>query len=469
MSRAFLFGFLLIPVYVACSSDDFNPTPNGGATDAGTDSTVETGSGGSAGSGGTGGAGGDADAGPVKWPVHVEVVNHDTPGSTISVLSSMPDGGVDALTPLDSSGKMDVNVVDGGSVHLLIQSSTVVSGIVVVKRFVYSYYAISAESSVKRELESAVQNPEVGDITFYPDGTFPGGTSYVRVWPACSISNANSGNPYAGIPFPGLQACANATEYWAAALAFNAAGDAISAQLLEHLPVASSPTTIYISFGSPATYVTKKTTFAPLPADASSLGVSIGSSNPTGTAYGDQPFTVLFGKTATVAAANGNVAVAVVTKNIPEFVVTDLVSWTDGALMRSTRRSQIVTTLADTVWDPTGPARFESLSELDVTDVERPSVTWALETSGVVGECVETYGAWLVGESRTYWQAWQSASATGEVRFPALPDDATEFALTAGAIIDPVSATHFSPTTGDCLTYDQNQMDFATKASTGDP
>lgn len=474
MSRAFLFGFLLVPMYVACSSDDFNDPSSNGGTDAGQDSTSETGTGGSSGTGATGGggsgadAGTEAEAGPVRWPVHVEVVHHDTAGTTVEVLSSLADGSVDALTPLDASGKMDVEVVDGGSVHLLVKTSKLVNSTVVVDRKVYSYYSIDQERSVVRALDPGVPSTVVGDITFYPDGTFPGGTSYVRVWPSCNGNKANAGNPYAGIPFLDMLACENATEYWAAVIAFNAAGAPISAQLLEHKPVAASPTTVYISFGTPASYVTKKTNFAPVPADATLLGVSVAAESPTGTTYGDKPLTVLFSNAAPVATANGSISVPVVTKNIPAFVVTETIGWADiGLVARSTRRTQRVTSLADSTWDPTGPTRFASLSDLDVTDVERPSISWTLESSGVMGSCTEASSAWLVGEEWTYWQGRNLGAASGTVQFPELPAEVAGFAPSAGATVDSTFATHFSPTagTGDCLTYDQNQLDFATVAS----
>lgn len=470
MLRSYTLGVILIPIFVACSSDD-NENPGGGTTDAGKDSSTDTGGGGSADSGlpdGTTEAAPEAEAGPQTWPVHIDVAGHDSAGTTVSVLSSLPDGSIYGVTALDPSGKMDAAVVDGGSVHLLVKNSSLVSGSVFVSRTVHSHYSITEESTVTQQLYYGVQNTPVGDVTFYPDGTFPGGTTSVRVWSPCNNDQANSGNPYAGILFDDMVACAGATEYWAAAIAFNAAGKAISAQLLEHLPVASSPTTIYISFGSPASFASRKTTFTALSADATQIKSYVGVGNPTGTTYSGYFPTELFSKGAP--AADGSVEVAAVTKNFSQFAVGDSVTWTEVAqLHRSTGRTQVVTTLSDSVWDATAVARVESVSQLDLTELDRPSLSYSLESTGEVGECIETFGSWYESSGSTYWQARGPAQTSGVLKFPALPTDFEEFALSAGQTVDNTSAKHFSPTVGDCRSYDQNQLAFVSTGQTPSP
>jgi hypothetical protein len=439
------------PVAVACTSDDFAPSPGvNDLTDAGDASsdasTTDAGSDAS-----------DGDSSPplATWSVLVEANGMPEGGAGLAVLSSLPDGGIYELGETDANGQVSMNVPDGGSISVFAKVNDSSTGTLKTRRDVFSYFGVKAEHPFRlpnAELP-APDNAPIGDITFIPDGSFPGGTAVVDVRIPCEGNQVNSGNPYAVLVFPQLSVCNDATEYYAVLRALDATGKVVSAAFIENIPASPGNSSYIASFQTPVSFGDYQTQLSPLPTDAITAAVTVKTGLASGTyspSYAKVSYSGLLG----TPLGAGLVTVAVVTA-FPEYEVHDVMGFASTAegLQRTNHRYRTVSTLENGTWDATELGRLATLSPYDLAIIERPSLSWTFESAANLGHCVNANAKWFKDGSLddlTAWSATRAVGATGSVQLPELPDTLAEYAPGTGDALVPPTITNYTLASAEC-------------------
>lgn len=375
---------------------------------------------GAASGGGSGGVGV-----PDKWLVHVEVVNKPVDSGPISVLASDPTGAMDVLTQTDASGTVDVQIGHLGAVTVF-QSTEFGSG--VIYRSAQTLFDVDQALTFRvRYLESNDYEPH-GQVRFVPDTTtFPSGTVAWSIYPACAGQKQTMYEASEWILYEQLDACEGASETFAVAFALDAAGKALAATLLEHLPLTADDQTVSVSFANPKAF----TNFEP--------AVPSGDIDPalvSGTLWAQAPGTS-YGQGAHLYETFGY------NEELPsplfEPVLTDFFSAfqiqlvarrpdVPGVLVgrEVTRFLSTSTFPNELAVDPLALAPVESVSAVDWTVPDRPRRSYSI-APGPLGNCSASYMSWTLSNGLAQWMGTRDAEASGAFQMPEIPSSLSDY------------------------------------------
>lgn len=364
---------------------------------------------------------------PESWLVHVEVVGKPPESEPLKVLTSRPDGSIDALTETDASGKVDVSVAHLGAVSVF-QTQQLVG--------YPAYHLADTFFDVDHDLEFRVQylrwtqEEPHGQVRFVPDtSTFPSGTVAWSVEPACELRKQTMYKASEWILYEAMDACQGATETFAVAFALDAGGRALAAKLLDHLPLTNEDQTITVSFASSNAFTNFELDTSLAGIDPNLVSASIRSTAP-GTSYG------LDAHVSTSLGYDPMLSSPLVSPVLTEFFSEyRLQTWglrpdIPGVLVeRKVQRYSTTSTLpTDFAADPSALAPMQSISDLDWTLPQRPKRTYSI-APGPQGDCVYAGLAWTdaSGSQLTSWLGIRAARPSGSFQVPEIPDSLADY------------------------------------------
>lgn len=136
---------------------------------------------------------------------------------------------------------------------------------------------------------------------------------------------------------------------------------------------------------------------------------------------------------------------------LDSFVLYSSVFLEDTAVLRRSRyyHSEHTTWPQTVHWDTTVTADVVALGLPDLTDLQRPVISWALDPSGTSGDGLEHSLSWGNANNGTQWTIHTPVQTSGTVQLPDLPLVLEAAELTSATDLQGVSLMHYEQHTGD--------------------
>jgi len=422
-----------------CGGDESQANAGGSTT------TTQTGGEGGSGGSGAGGAGGTGGSGGNPTMESVIVVDPiGAPIEDVDIVVNTAAGEVTDHVKTDASGQALVDVPEDGSVTVAHGFSSIQNSQVYLQRNLTTAVGLEDGGTFRVESGRATPwEPPTGmtvTVGLHSQCITPPGVTHYRVQLSCRHGGqTNLGQPH---QFPDYWGCDGEPTYDVFLFAFDAEDKLLrySAQLDHPFQAGGSASHQLCPTNSNLTETTFAVSDVPPQTDSVSLNL-YGSRNATTNAalrrtlHDDAP-------TATVTGF-----LRLPTAELSVFADTIGVRFTpDGGPFYSDlvqRRKNLISQPATVSLSVSDFAVVDALPVADLSQVERPRVSWNLSTTGALGDMLSVGLSWTPADHEfSFWHVVHPAERNGEVQLPDLPSALSEFPPGVGDTIGQTTLVH---------------------------
>jgi hypothetical protein len=404
---------------------------------------------GAAGAGGQGSSGGGAggDGGGGSYSVQERVVTERIDGQAapgVDVIVSGADGALAKATKTGADGTVSVDVPARGSVSALCKVSGTASGEIHTSRFVQTIFDPPDGATLRFQvgcfsgppIEQPPENAPMGNITLtLGDASPPPGTVLYDPSMPC-LGNS----PYIRFPhiITGYKGCPGATTYDVFMFAKDGTLSTVAyAAILDQPLQPGSAVTHTLSFRTDM--VETRAVIDPIPPGSTRADVTLYAYRTQQLSHG-----VVDGLIAAPPGASESKTLRMPANTFSKYSLNEQVVLSETPLYRGARRQRIIATLPQSsTFSPVALATVDDVSPPDLGDIAHPVFGWELAQEGELGDSMALYQLWRPGDNETTdWVARFAPVRAGEIRFPDLPAELSEYAPKVGDILSHTTIAH---------------------------